>query len=313
MSEKQVFFSAVEPNPRILFVDDEPGVLEGISRAISIDSEDAWDIEFASNGIEALAKMEANPANVVVTDIAMPYMNGKELIEKLGERYPRTVTVVLSGHWSESSALSLLSPNVRFLSKPVGRELLVWTLRQSIKQAASSFQDLRPSDGAPALLGNFSPEVFDLRQLVGTESSSVGDRARGKGLSLSIEFDPGLPYLVRGYPQLVRGCLLRYLHNALESTDRGSICLRVKRVWDCPDSVPVLFEVEDSGAGLSYQAKGKLLAEFRQASTAFPGEPEPGLSDTRRMAIAMGGEAGFDSRHGEGSVFWFVAMMTPTG
>ena len=81
---------------RIIFVDDEQNILDAIRRSISIHLSE-WDICYAIGGHEALDFMHEKPADVVITDIAMPMMNGKELIEQLVEKFPEVVIIVLSG------------------------------------------------------------------------------------------------------------------------------------------------------------------------------------------------------------------------
>ncbi|MFP6616182.1 MAG: response regulator [Candidatus Hydrogenedentota bacterium] len=82
---------------RVLFVDDEPNVLEGLGRALR-SMRDTWDISFANSGAEALELMENDGAfDVICTDMLMPGMMGDELLATVMERYPDTVRLVLSG------------------------------------------------------------------------------------------------------------------------------------------------------------------------------------------------------------------------
>lgn len=138
---------------RVLFVDDEPNVLDGIRRGMRAYSE-AWESVFASDGEEALALMERMPVHVVVTDIAMPVMDGKTLITRLYEAYPEVVVLVLSGHWTRTRAAEQLGPSVRFLSKPAGRDRLAAAILDALgevmlpalagRRPASSLASPRP-------------------------------------------------------------------------------------------------------------------------------------------------------------------------
>ena len=60
---------------RILFVDDEPKVLEGIQRMLR-PMRHEWDMVFAQSGQEALSILAEQPADVVVSDMRMPRMDG---------------------------------------------------------------------------------------------------------------------------------------------------------------------------------------------------------------------------------------------
>ena len=67
-----------DPSParkRVLFVDDEPEVLDGLRDALRRYRR-VWDMRFAGGGAEALALLEGEPADVIVTDVQMPGMDG---------------------------------------------------------------------------------------------------------------------------------------------------------------------------------------------------------------------------------------------
>lgn len=116
-----------ERRPRILFVDDEPHVLDGLRRSLRTVDVD-WDLDFVTSGERALAVMDEHPCDVLVTDIMMPQMDGTALLEQVLLRFPVTVPVVLSGHCDQEKALSLIRSGYPFLSKPCPKEHLVATL-----------------------------------------------------------------------------------------------------------------------------------------------------------------------------------------
>jgi DNA-binding NtrC family response regulator len=123
--------------PSVLFVDDEPNILSAIHRILN-PHRDKWDINFASSGNDALDFMADNVVDVIVTDMAMPEMDGKKLIYRLHELFPDTIPIVLSGHWDIATSLRELGPNVRFLSKPINHDLLVWALKDAVTDARLS-------------------------------------------------------------------------------------------------------------------------------------------------------------------------------
>ena len=85
--------------PVILFVDDDPNVLSGIRRSLHGLS-GHWSMLFATSGGEALDILGRQTVSVLVTDIAMPGMNGETLIRQLYHDHPNLAVVVLSGVWS---------------------------------------------------------------------------------------------------------------------------------------------------------------------------------------------------------------------
>ena len=110
-------------NKRILFVDDEPLVLQGIQRSLrSMRAE--WEIEFANSGQEALEIMTRAPFDVVITDMRMPGMDGAQLLDLVKAQFPRTVRIVLSGQSDRETILRSVGPSHQYLSKPCDLEEL---------------------------------------------------------------------------------------------------------------------------------------------------------------------------------------------
>lgn len=102
---------------RILFVDDDPQLLGGLRRMLW-DRREAWDMRFAEGGAAALAMLEAAPADLVVSDVRMPGMDGPELLEQVRLRWPATVRMILSGHSDRDFVVRAIKPAHQFLSKP---------------------------------------------------------------------------------------------------------------------------------------------------------------------------------------------------
>jgi len=82
---------------RILFVDDEPNILAGLKRQLRSQRKE-WEMAFAESGEAALDMLSETPFDVVVSDMRMPGMDGAELLNRVKERYPETVRIILSGH-----------------------------------------------------------------------------------------------------------------------------------------------------------------------------------------------------------------------
>ena len=81
---------------RILFVDDEPLVLQGIQRMLR-GMREQWDMDSADGGQVAVDYLAQAKYDVVVTDMMMPGMNGAEVLDYVRQVSPRTVRLVLSG------------------------------------------------------------------------------------------------------------------------------------------------------------------------------------------------------------------------
>jgi CheY-like chemotaxis protein len=87
----------VERTRRILFVDDEPQVLEGLQSALRRDLE-GWHSAWRTSAAAALAEFRAAPFDVVVTDVRMPGMDGIELLSKIKGMVRSVRGIVLTGY-----------------------------------------------------------------------------------------------------------------------------------------------------------------------------------------------------------------------
>jgi HD-like signal output (HDOD) protein/CheY-like chemotaxis protein len=126
--------------PHVVFVDDEPRILDGLRRMLRRESA-RWDMSFAAGGAEALALMESRDCNVVVSDFRMPGMDGGELLGKVQRLYPTTARVILSGQTGEQDVLRVISLAHQFLTKPAPRDQLVQTVNRLIAAQAASGDD----------------------------------------------------------------------------------------------------------------------------------------------------------------------------
>jgi HD-like signal output (HDOD) protein/CheY-like chemotaxis protein len=116
----------------LLFVDDEPRVLQGLERQLR-GLRDEWDMHFAQSGAKALEFMAMQPVDVIISDMLMPGMDGAQLLSEVVKRHPQTTRIVLSGHADRESVLRLVGPAHQYLSKPCDAE----ELRAAISRAAA--------------------------------------------------------------------------------------------------------------------------------------------------------------------------------
>ncbi len=115
---------------KILFVDDEPRILDGLGRMLRKQRKE-WDMTFVGGGQEALDIMAEEPFDVLVSDMRMPGINGATLLKRVQEEYPSTVRIVLSGHTELEAALRAVPVAHQFLMKPCDSD----TLREVITRA----------------------------------------------------------------------------------------------------------------------------------------------------------------------------------
>ena len=160
---------------------------------------------------------------------------------------------------------------------------------------------------------------FELRQLIDDIVAVMRFRAAEKGLDLAAEIAADVPAVVRGDSGKVSQVLLNLIGNGIKFTETGRVALTVTT---CPQpdprsgadesAVPLRFEVSDTGCGIPEPAQARLFEAFFQADpqrARRQGGTGLGLTISRRLVAAMGGEIGLDSTPGRGSRFWFTVRF----
>jgi DNA-binding NtrC family response regulator len=119
--------------PRILCVDDESRLLEGLQRLLYRD----YDVSIATGAEAALACLDPGaPFAVVMSDMQMPGMSGAALLAEMKQRAPDTVRLLLSGQGALAPALLAANEGqiFRFLTKPCPPETLMRALADAVNQ-----------------------------------------------------------------------------------------------------------------------------------------------------------------------------------
>ncbi|MEW5725204.1 MAG: HD domain-containing phosphohydrolase [Thermodesulfobacteriota bacterium] len=118
---------------KILLVDDEPNVLASYTR----DLRKRYQVMTALGGQEALSLLGSDgPFAVIVSDLAMPFMDGIQLLARIRELCPDTVRILITGHASLDSAIEAVNDGhvFRFLTKPCPTEMLVVAIEAGLEQ-----------------------------------------------------------------------------------------------------------------------------------------------------------------------------------
>ena len=148
-------------------------------------------------------------------------------------------------------------------------------------------------------------ELFDHTRTLQKEQAKLN--------GLSIEIDPiSVPCLLRGDITRLRQCLLNYISNAVKFSKHGTIHLRVKKLQESDKGILLKFEVQDPGIGIEPDRLSNLFEAFEQAevsTTREYGGTGLGLTINRHLAQLMGGTVGAESEPGQGSTFWFTALL----
>ena len=169
----------------VLFVDDDENVLSGLRRMLR-GFRDQWVMDFVASGAEALHYLAQREADVVVTDLRMPGMNGLELLKHLNSHYPHIVRIILSGQSDEESTIRAAGVAHQYLSKPCDTETLKATIvrccalqdrlsNQSLKNIVAGMNSLpSPSTHYQELLWTLNlpePSMRDISEIVAQDAA----------------------------------------------------------------------------------------------------------------------------------------------
>ena len=116
---------------QILFVDDDPLILQGLNRMLR-PMRDTWEMTFVENGFKALAQMAKKPFDVVVSDMRMQEMSGAELLDKIKKEYPQAVRFIFSGQSKKEEILKSAKSAHQYLSKPCDPDALKTIINRAV-------------------------------------------------------------------------------------------------------------------------------------------------------------------------------------
>ncbi|WP_262886051.1 response regulator [Sunxiuqinia indica] len=158
----------------------------------------------------------------------------------------------------------------------------------------------------------FERITFKLEREINEVKKLLNYKAEQKGLELIVEIDDSVPKMILGDPLRLKQILINLTNNAIKFTEAGFVKIKVKLDRNLGDKNRLRFEVIDSGIGISEENQTKLFKSFSQADTSTTrkfGGTGLGLAISKRLSGLMGGEIGVTSDEGNGSTFWFTAVL----
>ena len=163
---------------RVLFVDDEVFVLDGLKRMLRR-MRTQWEMDFVDSGEAALQMMAQKEFDVIVSDMRMPNMNGAELLNEVKDLHPNTIRFILSGYSDKDLILKSLDSTHQYLAKPCDPETLktrilrATSLQESISNDA--LKNLISQLGELPTLPALYEEILSLLRQPDVSSECLGD------------------------------------------------------------------------------------------------------------------------------------------
>ncbi|MBW2732592.1 MAG: sigma-54-dependent Fis family transcriptional regulator [Deltaproteobacteria bacterium] len=116
---------------RVLIVDDEPNILSSLKRALEIED---FSVTTTRGGAEALERLTKEGLDIVLLDVAMPEMDGLEVLGQIKKKYRGIPVVMMSGHSTIETAMQATKLGAYdFVEKPLSTDRLLITLDNALK------------------------------------------------------------------------------------------------------------------------------------------------------------------------------------
>jgi len=140
----------------------------------------------------------------------------------------------------------------------------------------------------------------------------TNQKAKEKGISLTIKGVETLPPVLIGDPTRLSQVLINLTNNAVKFTEKGGVTIRVSVEKSVAANTILTCQVDDTGIGMAPEQLSQLFQSFNQADTSIArrfGGSGLGLSICKQLVELMGGTIGVDSVPGRGSSFYFSVPM----
>src|SRR5687768_11339199 len=175
----------------LLIVDDETALREAIAERLG---DHGFTVDQAASGEDALERLAAFAFDVLITDLRLPGIDGRQVLDSALERYPDLIAIVITGFGTVKDAVEAIKQGASdFITKPFQFDALLHVLHSAIEQRRlktenaylrSQLEDRYRFDG---IIGRSRPmrELFELLETVAATSSTVlitGETGTGKEL-----------------------------------------------------------------------------------------------------------------------------------
>jgi DNA-binding NtrC family response regulator len=178
-------------NFRLLVIDDEKNIREGLAEFLN---GDGYDVVCAENGEEGWELFNNGDIDLVITDLKMPGLTGEELMHRILAQVPGFPVIILTGHGSIEQAVAAMRDGAwDFLSKPVDLDHLSMKVKRALENRELFFQhrrmeeELNKQKQFKSIIGNSRKmrEVFDIMNKAAPTKASIlitGESGVGKEL-----------------------------------------------------------------------------------------------------------------------------------
>ncbi|WP_274648648.1 response regulator transcription factor [Paenibacillus humicola] len=266
---------------KVFLVDDEPFIIEGLLDVIDWPALDLEIAGSAGNGQEALQALRETPADILITDISMPVMNGLQLIREARKLRPELKVIILSGYnefdyLKEGMKLGIEN----YLLKPINLEELESTLAATLEKLNASRTDRE--------LGAYDIDVLRNHVMHRWLTAQIAPKELEERAAL-LQLDVHKPHVVTAIVRTgsQEDEMYRHIMRMAESDPSVMPCR------DVGGGIVIVFALGDEAAG-----REKALAFLRRLPGAFPeaglrisAAGASGSADRVRVSFGRAGKA----------------------
>jgi len=280
---------------RILVVDDEPVIREGLRRTLEAGG---LEVEVSASGYLALEMMQNKPFDLVLTDLKMPGMSGIELLTAIKGLQPETPVIIITGYSTVDTAVEAMKCGAfDYIAKPFEPGQIVAKVkgalahRSVLMESLSLKQDLRHRQGLDSFIGEsreMQKVYHRIMQVAPTDSTVLilGESGTGKELvARAIHKNSGRrdhPFVAVDCTSLAENLLESELFGHVKGSFTGALHTKTG-----------LFKVADGGtlfldevANISLTTQAKLLRVLQQREVTPIGGTQPVPFDIRLVAAS---------------------------
>jgi putative nucleotidyltransferase with HDIG domain len=278
---------------RLLFVDDEKLVLEGLRNMLR-PKQRHWEMTFVAGGQEAIDELGKREFDVVVSDMRMPRVDGAAVLKHVQATQPNAVRIVLTGHTETEMALRSIPVAHQFLSKPCDAATLEGTIDRACSlQSLLSDPALRSAVGGIGRLPSVPKLYMKINEALEKPTTSLKDVATliEQDMAVSAKILQVVNSGFFGLPKRVTSVHSAVTFIGINMLRRVLLSVQAFASFDSPDTPGFSVEKLQKHSHLTAMVASRMFKSKRESEDAFTGGI---LHDIGRLILATrpsGGES----------------------
>jgi DNA-binding NtrC family response regulator len=160
----------------LLIADDEPNIRRVLQ---AIFTKDGYQVQVAENGLHALEVAAAQPIDVLITDLIMPDMNGVELLQKIKQRQPQVVAIMITAYATIKTCVDAMRYGASdYITKPFDMDEIRAVVKRAVARAGEAQKAAAGGSTRKTVLPNMAQAVSPaMREVNETVTRAAASKA----------------------------------------------------------------------------------------------------------------------------------------